>query len=35
MIESHGLSAPEGDPLLHYCEELDVKIWPLESLDDE
>jgi uncharacterized protein YqjF (DUF2071 family) len=33
MIESHGLSAPQGDPLLHYCEELDVKIWPLESVD--
>ena len=35
MIESHDLATPKGDPLLHYCEELDVKIWPLESVDDE
>ena len=35
MIESQGLSTPKGDPLLHYCEELDVKIWPLESVDSE
>lgn len=32
MIESHGLSTPEGDPLLHYCEELSVEIWPLKKL---
>lgn len=31
MIESHGLPTPEGDPLLHYCEELDVDIWSLEK----
>ena len=30
MIESHGLPTPKGEPLLHYCEELDVNIWPLE-----
>ena len=29
MIESHGLPPLEGDPLLHYCEELSVDIWPL------
>ena len=29
MIESHSLPTPEGDPLLHYCEELSVDIWPL------
>jgi hypothetical protein len=32
MIESHGLPAPEGDPLLHYCEEISVDIWPLRKL---
>jgi uncharacterized protein YqjF (DUF2071 family) len=32
MIESHGLPAPKGDPLLHYCEELSVEIWPLEKV---
>jgi uncharacterized protein YqjF (DUF2071 family) len=32
MIESHGLPTPEGDPLLHYCEELNVDIWPLREL---
>ncbi len=32
MIESHGLPTPEGDPLLHYCEELSVEIWPLVGL---
>jgi len=31
MIESHGLSA-QGDPLLHYCEELSVDIWPLRRV---
>lgn len=29
MIESPGLPTPLGDPLLHYCEELKVDIWPL------
>lgn len=32
MIESHGLSASTGDPLLHYAEELSVDIWPLRSV---
>jgi uncharacterized protein YqjF (DUF2071 family) len=32
MIESQGLPAPEGEPLLHYCEELSVEIWPLEKV---
>lgn len=32
MIESQGLPSPEGDPLLHYCEELSVQIWPLKKL---
>ena len=32
MIECHGLPTPEGDPLLHYCEELSVDIWPLKRL---
>ena len=32
MIESHGLPTPQGDPLLHYCEELSVDIWPLEAV---
>ena len=31
MIESHGLLTPEGDPLLHYAEEISVEIWPLEN----
>ena len=33
MIESQGLPTHKGDPLLHYCEELDVEIWPLEEVD--
>jgi uncharacterized protein YqjF (DUF2071 family) len=33
MIESHGLPAPGGNPLLHYCEELAVDIWPLRRVD--
>jgi uncharacterized protein YqjF (DUF2071 family) len=32
MIESHDLPTPEGDPLLHYAEELSVQIWPLEEV---
>lgn len=32
MIESHGLPSPQGDPLLHYCEEISVEIWPLKNL---
>ena len=32
MIESLGLPTPEGEPLLHYCEELNVDIWPLKKV---
>lgn len=32
MIESHGLPAPQGEPLLHYAEEVNVDIWPLEEV---
>lgn len=32
MIESHGLPAPEGEPLLHYAEEISVEIWPLTQV---
>jgi uncharacterized protein len=32
VIESQGLPTPQGDPLLHYCEELSVEIWPLAHL---
>ncbi len=33
MIESHGLPTPQGDPLLHYAEEISVDIWGLEELE--
>ena len=32
MVESLGLTTPEGDPLLHYAEELTVDIWALQKL---
>jgi uncharacterized protein YqjF (DUF2071 family) len=32
MIESHGLPAPEGPPLLHYAEAVTADIWPLERM---
>jgi uncharacterized protein len=32
MIEAQGLPAPNGDPLVHYAEAIDVEIWPLEEL---
>ena len=32
MVESHGLPSPNSDPLLHYCEELSVDIWPLKRV---
>jgi len=35
MIESHGLLTRSGDPLLHYCEEIGVDIWRLESVANE
>lgn len=31
MIEAQGLPTPQGDPLLHYCEELSVEIWSLKK----
>lgn len=30
MIESQSLPTPDGQPLLHYAEELSVDIWPLK-----
>ena len=32
MIEAQGLPTPEGDPLLHYAEEISVEIWPLKKI---
>jgi hypothetical protein len=32
MIESHGLPAPDGPPLVHYAEAVTTDIWPLERL---
>lgn len=32
MLESHALPTPAGDPLLHYCEEISVDIWPLKCV---
>lgn len=32
MIETQGLTAPTGAPLLHYAEELTVDIWALEKV---
>jgi uncharacterized protein YqjF (DUF2071 family) len=32
IVESHGLPTPQGEPLLHYCEELSVDIWPLKKV---
>lgn len=32
MIESHGLPTPGGEPLLHYCEKLNVEIWRLKRI---
>jgi len=32
MIESLGLPTPEGEPLLHYAEEIAVDIWSLKAL---
>ncbi|MGI8919865.1 MAG: YqjF family protein [Pyrinomonadaceae bacterium] len=31
IIESLDLPTPQGEPLLHYCEELSVEIWSLEN----
>ncbi|MEP6717653.1 MAG: DUF2071 domain-containing protein [bacterium] len=32
MIESHDIKMPKGEPLLQYCEELSVNIWPIKKL---
>jgi uncharacterized protein YqjF (DUF2071 family) len=32
MIESHGLPTPEGKPLLHYAEEIEVDFWSAEEV---
>jgi uncharacterized protein YqjF (DUF2071 family) len=32
MIESHGLPGPQGEPLLHYAEEIGVDIWRLRKV---
>ena len=32
MIESLGIPAPEGEPLLHYAESIAVDIWPLKEV---
>lgn len=32
MIESHGLPTPDGEPILHYAEELGVDFWSPEEL---
>jgi len=31
MLESQGIPTPKGEPLLHYAEEVNVDIWPLEE----
>jgi uncharacterized protein YqjF (DUF2071 family) len=33
MIESLGMPTPQGDPLLHYAEELSVDIWRLKKAE--
>lgn len=32
MIESHGLPAPEGEPLIQYAEEIEVDFWSPEEV---
>ena len=32
MIESLGLTTPDGAPLLHYAEEIKVDLWPLRKI---
>lgn len=34
MLEANGLVQPNGQPLLHYADEVNVDIWFLESVDD-
>jgi uncharacterized protein YqjF (DUF2071 family) len=33
MLEANRLTQPDGEPLVHYAEELDVEIWYLERVD--
>ena len=33
MIEANGLPTPVGEPLVHYAEEVNVDIWPLEEVE--
>lgn len=33
MIEANDLPTPEGEPLLHYAEEINVDIWPLAAVE--
>jgi uncharacterized protein YqjF (DUF2071 family) len=35
MIESMRIPTPEGQPLLHYAEEISVDIWALERVKEE
>jgi len=34
IIGANGLPEPEGEPLLHYAEEVNVDIWILENVED-
>jgi uncharacterized protein len=34
IIAASGLPEPDGEPLLHYAEEVNVDIWPLENVED-
>jgi hypothetical protein len=29
MIETLGLKSRVGDPVLNYCEEIEVDVWPI------
>jgi uncharacterized protein YqjF (DUF2071 family) len=33
MIEAAGLPTPKGEPLVHYAEEVNVEVWPLEEVE--
>ncbi len=33
ILEANGISQPTEEPLLHYAEEVNVDIWPLERVD--
>jgi uncharacterized protein len=34
MLEANGLPPPDGEPLVHYAEEVNVDIWPLQRLSN-